>query len=132
MKTTKNTRYSCSILSQLSPGENRALPIAFVSKSLTRAQDHYQAHCLEFLCLKWAVCDKLSHWLKGHKFTAWTDNNPLTHISTKPRPVNKDGWQNSLLSSLTSNMFLAQSRQPFVDGRVSHRIVWEPYNNLVA
>lgn len=74
-----------AVLSQLSPGESRARPIAFASKSLSRAQSRYPAHRLEFLVLKWAVCDKFSHWLKGHQFTAWTDNNPLTHILTKPR-----------------------------------------------
>ncbi len=52
-----------AVLSQLSPGENRARPIAFASKSLSRAQAKYPAYRLEFLALKLAVCDKFSHWL---------------------------------------------------------------------
>ena len=46
---------------------------------------NYPTHRLEFLALKWAVCDKFSHWLKAKHFTAWTDNNPLSYILTKPR-----------------------------------------------
>ena len=34
--------------------------------------------------MKWAVCGKFSHWLKAKHFTAWTDNNPLSYILTKP------------------------------------------------
>lgn len=59
--------------------------VAFASKSLSRSQVKYPAHRLEFLALKWAVCNKFSHWLKGHRFTVWIDNNPLTYILTKPK-----------------------------------------------
>ena len=31
------------------------------------------------------MCEKFSHWLKGHEFTVWTDSNPLTYIMTKPK-----------------------------------------------
>uniref|UniRef100_A0A669CFT2 ribonuclease H n=1 Tax=Oreochromis niloticus TaxID=8128 RepID=A0A669CFT2_ORENI len=74
-----------AVLSQVSPGETVARPVAFASKTLSRSQMNYPAHRLEFLALKWAVCDKFSHWLKGRHFTAWTDNNPLSYILTKPR-----------------------------------------------
>lgn len=59
--------------------------MAFASKSLSHSQAKYPAHMLEFLSLKWAVCDKFSHWLKDHRFTVWTDNNPLSYILTKPK-----------------------------------------------
>lgn len=74
-----------TVLSQASPESDRACPIAFASKTLNKAQKNCPAHRLEFLALKWAVCEKFSHWLKGHVFTAWTDNNPLAHILTKPK-----------------------------------------------
>lgn len=64
-------------------GESTARPVTFASKALTRAQTNYPTHRLGFLALKWSVCDKLSHWLKGHHFTVWTDNNPLNYILTK-------------------------------------------------
>lgn len=74
-----------AVLSQVPKGGNKARPFASASKSLTRAQAKYPAHRLEFLALKWAICDKFSHWLKGHSFTVWTDNNPQTYILTKPK-----------------------------------------------
>ena len=49
-----------------------ARPITFASKSLSYAQSRYPVHRLEFLALKWAVCDKFSHWLRGH-----TTSRPL-------------------------------------------------------
>lgn len=67
-----------AVLSQIQEGETKACPIAFTSKTLTGSQKRYPAHRLEFLALKWSVCEKFSHWLKGHSFTVWTDNNPLT------------------------------------------------------
>lgn len=71
---------------------SKARPITFVSKSLTRAQSKYPAHHLEFLVLKWAICNKFSHWLKGHSFTAWTDNNPLMYIPMKPKLDACEQW----------------------------------------
>ncbi|KAI4898559.1 hypothetical protein NFI96_004318 [Prochilodus magdalenae] len=53
-----------AVLSQVPDGEDRARPIAFASKSLSRSQANYPTHRLEFLALKWSVCDKFSHWLK--------------------------------------------------------------------
>ena len=37
---------------------------------------------IEFLALKWAVCDKFNDYLYGSKFTVRTDNNPLTYVLT--------------------------------------------------
>lgn len=55
-----------AVLSQVPEGEIKVRPITFASKALTRAQANYPAHHLEFLALKWSVCDKFSHWLKTH------------------------------------------------------------------
>ncbi|KAF7650680.1 hypothetical protein LDENG_00122070 [Lucifuga dentata] len=74
-----------AVLAQLADGDEIARPIAFASKSLNYAQSHYPAHRLEFLALKWAVCEKFSHWLRGSTFTVWTDNKPLTYILSKPK-----------------------------------------------
>lgn len=74
-----------AVLSQIVDGELKPRPVAFASKSLSRSQARYPAHRLEFFALKWAVCDKFAHWLKGAYFTVLTDNNPLTYIMTKPK-----------------------------------------------
>lgn len=54
-------------------------------KTLSKAQSRYPAHRLEFYALKWAVCKKFAHWLKGTTFTVLTNNNPLTYIMSKPK-----------------------------------------------
>lgn len=131
-----------AVLSQLQDGDTRARPIAFASKSLNQAQRNYPAHRLEFLALKWSVCDKFSHWLKGHKFTVWTDNNPLTHILTKPKlDCCEQRWVAKLASydfdikyiSGRQNIVAdALSRVPFVKESVGQRLLTEPYANLLS
>jgi hypothetical protein len=49
---------------------------------LTKSEKHYPPHKLEFLALKWAVCDKFKDYLYGTKFTVLTDNNPMTCVLT--------------------------------------------------
>lgn len=106
-----------------------------MSKTLSGSQRRYPAHLLEFLALKWSVCEKLSHWLKGHSFTAWTDNNPLTYIMTKPR---LDACKQRWVAELSPYTFTlkhipgpknivagALSRDPFAKS-VSHmRAYWQ-------
>lgn len=66
-------------------GEKKPRRVAFANKTLSKSQSRYPAHRLEFFALKWAVCKKFAHWLKGNRFTVLTDNNPLTYIMTKPK-----------------------------------------------
>lgn len=56
--------------------------IAYASRRVSKAEQRYPAHKLEFLALKWAVTEKFHDYLYGHQFTAWTDNNPLTYVLT--------------------------------------------------
>ena len=55
---------------------------AFASQSLKSAEKNYPVHKLEFLALKWAVCEKFHDYLYGTRFEAITDNNPLTYVLT--------------------------------------------------
>ena len=129
-----------AVLSQLPAGEAKARPIAFASKTLSKSQQRYPAHRLEFMALKWSVSEKFSHWLKGHNFTVWTDNNPLTHILTKPK---LDAYEQRWVAKLSSYNFDlkyipgpknivadALSRVPFTSS-ISRRLIQEPYSSLV-
>lgn len=130
-----------AVLSQVSPGETVARPVAFASKTLSRSQMNYPAHRLEFLALKWAVCDKFSHWLKGRHFTAWTDNNPLSYILTKPRlDACEQRWVAKLAAydfdlkyvpGVRNTVADALSREPFVESCIGHRLLKEPYVALL-
>lgn len=131
-----------AVLSQMKEGETKARPIAFASKSLSQSQRNYPAHRLEFLALKWAICDKFSHWLKGQVFTVWTDNNPLTHIMTKPKlDCCEQRWVAKLAGYNFNIKYVpgpqnvvadALSRVPFVKEKVGLRLLQEPYRNLLS
>lgn len=59
--------------------------IGYGSRTLTPAEQNYHLHSgkLEFLALKWAVCDKFRDYLfHAPHFTVYTDNNPLTYVLT--------------------------------------------------
>lgn len=141
-----STDASCNglgaVLSQVPVGGSMARPIAFASKSLTYAQSKYPAHRLEFFAMKWAICDKFSHWLRGHPFTVWTDNNPLTYILTKPK---LDACEQRWVAKLAPYEFDIQyipgpknivadalSREPFVKPSALHCLTRVPYEALLA
>jgi hypothetical protein len=126
-----------AVLSQVTAGESKARSIAFASKTLSSSQKNYQAHQLQFLALKWSVCDKFSHWLKGNSFTVWTDNNQLTYIMTKPK---LDACEQRWVAKLAPYTFSlkhiagtknivadALSRDPFAK-TAGRRLVSESYN----
>jgi hypothetical protein len=69
-----------AILYQTQEGVRK--PIYFASRGLSQSERNYPPHKLEFLGLKWAVTDKFKDYLFGSKFTAKTDNNPLTYVLT--------------------------------------------------
>ena len=55
--------------------------IAYASRSLSKSEKSYPVHKLEFLALKWAICEKFRDYLYGGmQFIAYTDNNPLTYV----------------------------------------------------
>lgn len=69
-----------AVLYQRQDGKMRT--IAFGSRTLSPAEKNYNLHSgkLEFLALKWAVCEKFRDYLfYAPHFTVYTDNNPLTY-----------------------------------------------------
>lgn len=72
-----------AVLYQKQNGLDRV--ISYASRGLSKAEQHYPAHKLEFLGLKWAVCDKFCDYLHSGKFSVITDNNPLTYVLTSAK-----------------------------------------------
>ena len=50
-----------AVLYQVIDGTKKA--IAYASRSLSKSEECYPAHKLEFLCLKWSVCEKFNDYL---------------------------------------------------------------------
>ena len=69
-----------AVLAQIQ--EDKEPAIAFVSRSLSKAEKRYDAHKLEFLALKWAITDRFHEYLYGGSFEVFTDNNPLMYVLT--------------------------------------------------
>ena len=69
-----------AVLYQEQEGKMRV--IAYASRTLTASEKNYHLHSgkLEFLALKWAVCEKFRDYLIGSSCTVYTDNNPLTYV----------------------------------------------------
>ena len=59
--------------------------IAYASRGLSKGERNYPMHKLEYLALKWAVCEKFHDYLYGTEFTVLTDNNPLTYVLTSAK-----------------------------------------------
>ena len=62
--------------------EGKLRVIAYASRALTTSEKNYHFHSgkLEFLALKWAVCEKFRDYLISSSCTVYTDNNPLTYV----------------------------------------------------
>ena len=72
-----------SVLYQEQDGHKRV--IAYASRGLSKSEMNYPAHKLEFLAMKWSITEKFHDYLFGHRFTVYTDNNPLTYVLTSAR-----------------------------------------------
>ena len=84
LHTDSSTDGLGAVLYQKQDGKQRV--IASASRSVSKAESNYPAHKLEFLALKWAVCEKFHEYLYGTKpFEVFTDNNPLTYVLTSAK-----------------------------------------------
>lgn len=75
-----------AVLYQHQDGKLRV--IGYGSRTLTPAERNYHLHSgkLEFLALKWAICDKFRDYLYyAPSFRVYTDNNPLTYVLSTAR-----------------------------------------------
>ena len=78
LHTDASTSGLGAVLYQVQKGKRRV--IAYASRSLSKSEQNYSTHKLEFLALKWAVTEKFYDYLYGNHFEVKTDNNPLTYV----------------------------------------------------
>lgn len=87
-----------------------------------------------------------SHWLKGHVFTAWADNNPLPHIPIwyMLHKLKLNTSEQCWVAKIAAHEFdikyvpgpknvvaFALSQQPFAMRRISQCLISEPYRCLL-
>ena len=56
--------------------------ITYASRNLSKSEKRYHSSKLEFLALKWSICERFHEYLYGGKFQVYTDNNPLMYVLT--------------------------------------------------
>lgn len=65
--------------------QGKLVVIGYGSRTLTAPETNYHLHSgkLEFLAMKWAICERFREYLYyAPSFTVYTDNNPLTYVLT--------------------------------------------------
>lgn len=70
-------------------------PIAYASQGLRPTEcnmANYSSMKLDFLALKCAMTDKFREHLLGHKCVVFTDNNPLSHLSSAKLGATEQRW----------------------------------------
>ena len=75
--------------------EGRMRVIAYGSRTLSPSEKRYHLHSgkLEFLALKWAICERFRDYLfHATSFVVYTDNNPLTYVLTSAK-LNATGYR---------------------------------------
>nr|XP_057913595.1 uncharacterized protein LOC131107503 [Doryrhamphus excisus] len=88
-----------AVLSQEQAGKVR--PIAYASRGLKpteRNMANYSSMKLEFLALKRAMTEKFREYLLGNKCVVYTDNNPLSHLSSAKLAATEQRWAAQLAS----------------------------------
>ena len=98
--------------------------IVYASRSVSKSESNYPAHKLEFLALKWAVCEKFHEYLNGSKpFEVYTDNSPLTYVLTSAK---LDTCGQRWVAKLANYNFVIKYRcgQSNVEADALSRISW--------
>ena len=122
LHTDSSTEGLGAVLYQKQEGKLRV--IAYASRSVTKTESNYPTHQLEFLALKWAVCEKFHEYLYGSTpFEVYTDNNPLTYVLTTAK---LDACGQRWVAKLANYNFTIQYRSGWsnVEADALSRISW--------
>ena len=104
--------------------DNSYRVIAYASRSLSKTEQNYDAHKLEFLALKWSVTERFHEYLYGGDFDVYTDNNPLTYVLTSAKlDATGQRWI-ACLANYNFQLFYKAGKL-HVDADTLSRIPWE-------
>ena len=104
--------------------EDKEHEIAYASRSLNKAEHHYDTHKLEFLALKWAVTERFHKYLYGGEFDVFTDNNLLTYILTTAK-LDATGQRWVAALSIYNFQIYYRSGKKNANADALSRIPWE-------
>lgn len=79
--------------------ESGVRPVAYASRGLRPHEcnmDNYSSMKLESLALKWAMGKKFREYLLGQKCVVFTDNSPLSYLSSAKLGATKQRWASQL------------------------------------
>ena len=88
--------------------DKKVRTLGYGSRALAKAEQKYHSSKLEFLSLKWAVCEQFRDYLTYAKHTeVYTDNNPLLYVLSSAK-LNATGqrWVNELADFNIKNLIL--------------------------
>ena len=94
--------------------------IALASHILSNAETRYHSSKLEFLALKWSICDHFHEYLYGAHFEVFTDNNPLTYVlSTAKLDATGQRWV-AILATYNFTIHYRSGKQNIEADALSH------------
>ena len=104
--------------------------IAYASHALSKPESRYDAHKLEFLALRWAICNRFHEYLYGGEFEVYTNNNPLTYVLTTARlDAMGKRWVADLVKYIFKIFYKIGKKN--VDAYAMSRILWDCEGNLI-
>ena len=98
--------------------------IAYASRNLSKSKNRYHSSKLEFLALKWSVCERFHEYLYGGKFQVYTDNNPLMYILTTAKLDATRQWWVAFLANYDFTIHYRSGKQNAEADALS-RIKWQ-------
>ena len=98
--------------------------IVHASRSLSKSDKRYHFSKLEFLALKWSICERFHEYLYGGEFEVYTDNNPLTYVLMIAKlDATRQRWVASL-ANYNFKIFYRSGKQNLEVNALS-RIQWQ-------
>ena len=129
--TTDACRTGLGAILEQQEADGKWRPIGFASRRTSESERNYPMHKLEFLCLRWAITEKFSDYLRTHHFTVYSDNNPLTYILTNNKlDATAQRWVSSLEPYSFTIKYKPGSDNTAVDA-LSRKYEMEEANNTV-